>query len=216
MKAEFDYQWKNLPSPLIELNGDRVKELLNFTGFSRGFFKGKRVLDAGCGSGRYTYAMQELGADVVSIDVSTEAIKKCQLINPKAKVLSVFEAEGEYDFILSWGVLHHTPNPKKGFDRLVSLLKPGGIIHIMVYRRSHQDKYEEYRKIFPTLSEKQKIATCKKLGKKNVHGWYDALNPEYNFSYTDGEVLRWFEDHKLTEIKFTTPNSNINVNGLLV
>jgi 2-polyprenyl-3-methyl-5-hydroxy-6-metoxy-1,4-benzoquinol methylase len=215
MEMEFDYQWKNLPSPFIDLNENRVKELLKFTGLPPDFFKGKKVLDAGCGSGRYTYAMQQLGADVDSIDVSSEAIMKCKEINPKACVKSLFEAEGEYDFILSWGVLHHTHLPYSGFAKLVGLLNPNGVIHIMVYRKENQEKYEEYRKIFQTLNKDQKIALCKKLGKNNIHGWYDALNPKYNFSYTEKDIVTWFWCLGLKNIKSVTPRpSNINVNGV--
>src|SRR5436305_1635684 len=78
--TDFDYQWKNLPSKDIELNEDRIKDFLTFTKLKPDeFIKDKYCLDAGCGSGRFSYAMQKLGARKVdSIDVSSEAIAKCK------------------------------------------------------------------------------------------------------------------------------------------
>ena len=75
--TEFDYQWKNLPSEDIEYNDLRVKEFLSFTKLKpEKSIVGKDCLDAGCGIGRYTYAMQKLGANKVnSLDISSEAIK---------------------------------------------------------------------------------------------------------------------------------------------
>ena len=143
MNTEFDYQWKNLPSVNVEPNEDRIDEFLSFTGFDKDYLRGKIVLDAGCGNGRYTYAMQELGATVTSIDVSQEAINECRKINPRAYVWNIFdlwlgEELGIYDFILCWGVLHHTKNPRVGFNFLTRVLKPGGRLHVMLYRNTTQ------------------------------------------------------------------------------
>jgi len=78
--TEFDYQWKNLPSKDIEYNDVRVKEFLSFTKSNpeKAMF-GRDCLDAGSGIGRYTYAMQKLGANnVKSIDISSEAVKNVE------------------------------------------------------------------------------------------------------------------------------------------
>ncbi|MCK5605429.1 class I SAM-dependent methyltransferase, partial [Candidatus Pacearchaeota archaeon] len=163
--TEFDYQWKNLPSAAIEYNELRIAEFLSFTGLGREFFKGKIVLDAGCGNGRYTFAMQELGAIVDSIDISEEAVKACKRINPQTRILSVFDVSGEYDFILSWGVLHHTADPEAGFRILADQLIPGGVLHIMLYEKSTQAQYKELRKKFRILDQKGKLAMCRELSK---------------------------------------------------
>ena len=217
--SEFDYQWKNLPTKLTEYSLARVDELLKLTGLPREFFKGKFVLDAGCGSGRYTYAMKQLGSYVISIDVSEEAIKKCREINNESMVLSIMDvSEGFllFDFILSWGVLHHMEDPYAGFLKLVSVLKPGGTLHLMLYSNKTQKKYRAHREVFKTLSEPEKLNMAQRLAKKpaHVHGWYDALNPEYNHSYNPGEISKWFEDAGFTDINILN-TSNININGKL-
>ena len=35
---------------------------------------------------------------------------------------------------MSWGVLHHTPSTRAGFERVAALVKPGGTLYVMVYR----------------------------------------------------------------------------------
>jgi predicted RNA methylase len=73
--TEFDYQWKNLPSEDIEYNDVRINEFLSFNKLNpEQSIQGKDCLDAGYGIGRYTYAMQKLGANKVnSLDISSEA-----------------------------------------------------------------------------------------------------------------------------------------------
>lgn len=215
--AEFDYQWKNLPSENIKHSEARVAEFLRFTGFDKDFLRGKLVLDAGCGNGRYTHAMQELGATVDSIDVSQEAILQCWKVNPDARVSSIFDLDREvlfrYDFILCWGVLHHTEDPKGGFDILTRALKSGGRLHIMLYRDNTQKKYVPMREAFLLLDEKGKLDMCKNLAEKvgDVHGWYDALNPKYNYCYNQKEIVDWYKDDYIDIV--VTETSNINING---
>ena len=97
--TDFDYQWKNLlgkealkdMEQMFECNNDRVKEFLGLTGIKPwykkdSFIKDKICLDAGCGPGRWTCAMQRLGAKKVdSFDLSEEAINRCKKINPNNK-----------------------------------------------------------------------------------------------------------------------------------
>lgn len=217
---EFDYQWEHLPSQHIHFNKDRVNELLNFTKIPPEWFRDKWCMDAGCGNGRYTYALQQLGARVKSFDISKQAIRWCKMVNPEAYVKDIMTLplrsrfmEEEFDFILSWGVLHHLENPKEGFDILKTFLKPGGIFHIMVYNKSTQGRYEGLREEFRALpTYEDKVDFCKKIDPNNVHGWFDALNPQFNHSFTVDEVVTWFED--FNNVRVIT-EENININGEL-
>jgi len=217
---DFDYQWKNLPDKNIEYNEDRIKEFLNFTKLdAKKFIENKYCLDAGCGIGRYSYAMKKLGAKKVdSIDISEEGIKKCKIINPEAKIKDILKLESNrvYDFVLSWGVLHHTSDPRTAFSKVASQVKKeGGCLHVMLYHKDTQKNYQEGRKIWKNLSEEQKLDYCKKKVNEiggTVHGWFDALNPTYNFSFSEKEIKGWFEEEGFTKIKLVTKH-NINMNG---
>ncbi len=218
--ADFDYQWKNLPSKFIEYNEDRVKEFLTFTKLNpKKHIQGMDCLDAGCGNGRYSYAMLKLGAKkVVSFDVSEEAIKKCKSVNSNAFVNNIMELEPNpvYDFVLSWGVLHHTPNPHEAFKRVASQVnRENGILHVMLYHKDTQPPYEEGRKIWKDLSEQERIQYCKEKVKQvggTIHGWYDAFNPTYNFSYIKEDIKIWFKEEGFCKIKLIT-EFNINMRG---
>ena len=226
MKAEFDYQWANLPSANTEHTTARVKEFIDLVKLPPEFFKRKRCLDAGCGNGRWTYAMQMLGAEVDSFDISPEAVAQCRKVNPKAFVLDIMDilplrlpggGGGTYDFVLSWGVLHHLEKPEDAFVRLVSQVKPGGTLHVMVYHKKTQSPYIEGRFKWSTWNENQKIEYCRQkvtLYGDDVHGWWDAFNPTYNWSYTPKEVKAWFEAYDFEKIKLTH-KYNINMRGVL-
>ena len=49
----------------------------------------------------------------------------------------------------------------------------------------------------------------------NIHGWFDALNPTYNWSYSSDEIESWFKEEGFSEIKLRMVKQNINMNGIL-
>lgn len=215
--SEFDFQWDNLPSEKTEYSEERMKELLKLTKLSSAFFERKLCLDVGCGNGRYTYAMQRMGANVDSFDASEKAINQCKRVNPRAYVSDLMDLSPNpiYDFVLCWGVLHHLPNPREGFRKVASQVKDGGILHIMVYNRKTQAVYQEGRKIWSKLSMEKRFVLIQEMIRKhggNVHGWYDAFNPEYNWCFEPREIKGWFREEVFEDIALTQ-KYNINMRG---
>jgi ubiquinone/menaquinone biosynthesis C-methylase UbiE len=107
--------------------------------------KGKRVLDLGCGPGLNTYYLHKSGAIATGADISEESVKianerfaaigikdKCIIAN--AEDLKDFK-DNSFDIVISLGVLHHTPNMKKAAKEVYRILKPGGKIGMMLYRK---------------------------------------------------------------------------------
>lgn len=219
----FDWQWEHLTSPDIEYNQDRVKEFLSYIKLRPSYFKNKKCLDAGCGNGRWTYAMQQLGADVTSFDISQSAVNKCHMVNPNAFVMNLLGDKWTgidlglgYDFVFCWGVLHHLSDPRLGFKNLARVVKHRGIMHIMVYNNKSQQVYEYGRKHWPNWTHKQRIDYCNAIIARrggNLHGWWDALNPTYNFSYDPKEIKQWFIEEGFKHIKMTK-RYNINMRGV--
>ena len=108
------------------------------------FIKNKICLDAGCGSGRWTYAMQELGAKSVdSFDISEEAIKRCKEINSNARIFDIWNLKPNpiYDFVFSWGVLNNTKNTRQAFSKVASQVKKDGMLHVMIYNKENDWAY---------------------------------------------------------------------------
>jgi 2-polyprenyl-3-methyl-5-hydroxy-6-metoxy-1,4-benzoquinol methylase len=219
-EPEFDYQWEALPSPEIEYTPLRISELLTNIGFSRDFFRNKFCLDAGCGTGRWTWAMMQMGAQVESFDISSQAVAATKRINPQTYVKDIMNLESteKYSFVLCWGVLHHLEKPLEGFKKVASQVAPGGILHIMVYNKANQGIYEPLRKTWKHLPLKERIALCEKLVKEGggtVHGWWDALNPQYNWSFSHQEIKQWFKACGFSDINSPAPpfNSKLRIPG---
>lgn len=115
---------------------------LDAVGFDSGFFYGKRVLDAGCGGGRNTIAMARLGAaEAQGVDVGLEGILNARerargLDNAHFRQASIldlpFEAE-RFDLVWCAGVLMITDDEERALDELTRVLKPGGLLYLLVY-----------------------------------------------------------------------------------
>jgi SAM-dependent methyltransferase len=104
------------------------------------FFRGKIGLDTGCGEGRHLYWAQQLGAEMVGLDLSegVEVARNNTLQSSRCHVVQgdiyhlPFKA-GVFDFAYSLGVLHHLPSPHDGFRQILPTIKQGGKIAIWVY-----------------------------------------------------------------------------------
>ncbi len=114
-----------------------LRQRLTRNGLAIEDFAGRRVIDVGCGGGRYSAAWRILGASqVVGYDISSiglrdarqrvEAAKIDGVVFQKGNVLSLPFAENSFDVVFSNGVLHHTTDWAKGIGELVRVLKSGG------------------------------------------------------------------------------------------
>ena len=116
------------------------KEFISKTGFSEEELRGKLVLDAGVGSGRFADIVSQWGADVVGTDLSLSVEAAHEMLGKRPNVWIAQADIGAmpflpetFDAIFSIGVLHHTPDTEAYFRKLIPLLKPGGTIAIWVY-----------------------------------------------------------------------------------
>ena len=95
-------------------------------------FKGKKVLEAMCGSGQVTQYLIDQGAEVVGLDISEEVIESFKKRWPNSKYIraSLFDntlEDKSFDIIVIFGGLHHV-NPKvlEAIDEVHRLLKDEG------------------------------------------------------------------------------------------
>lgn len=179
-------------------------------GIDTGWFSGKECLDAGCGGGRFLIALSRLGAKkVVGIDISAEAVAAAnQRIQEKgfvgtaeAKQSSVLEIpfpDASFDYVVSSGVIHHTPDPKKGFSELVRVLRPGGKLFLSVYGRGGlvwmvNDIGRLVARIVPF---KTMEALWKAIGipPNKRYNYLDNMYVPYCYRYTEKEIRQWLEE----------------------
>lgn len=115
-----------------------LQERLERNGLDAAAWKGRSVLDAGCGGGRYTVAWHLLGAgSATGIDISTTGLADARARVEEAEVRNVNFDQGSvlqlpyddnaFDVVFSNGVLHHTTDWRAGIAELVRVLAPGGL-----------------------------------------------------------------------------------------
>lgn len=99
-----------------------------------------KVLDIGCGSGRWSACLAKRVAHIDAIDPSAAIFKAAVLTNQYSNIrLSQCSAENlpfadnSFDFIFSLGVLHHIPHTQKAITDCVKKLKPGGWVLFYLY-----------------------------------------------------------------------------------
>ena len=113
------------------------------TGFKLSEMTGLRVLDAGCGGGRYSRILAEAGATVRGADHSSAVNKAADLCTGFANAAFVqadlkhlpFEPES-FDAVFSIGVMHHDANTRAVFDAVARMVRPGGRLAVWLYRRN--------------------------------------------------------------------------------
>jgi 2-polyprenyl-3-methyl-5-hydroxy-6-metoxy-1,4-benzoquinol methylase len=144
VQQAFDFEHRRYQESWYTRFGPQLLEqFLDDCQLPAGFFRGLSVLDAGCGSGRWTYALAELGADVTAFDLTTGGVEvtyaqlgtRTNVTVCQADIFSLPFPSQSFDFVMSWGVLHHTPDTRVAFDHLVPLVNPGGTLYVMVYER---------------------------------------------------------------------------------
>jgi SAM-dependent methyltransferase len=104
------------------------------------FFRGKIVLEGGCGKGRHTALASEWGAsEVIGVDLSnavetafqaTRGLDNVHIVQADIYHLPFARV---FDYAFSVGVLHHLPDPRGGFHSLASKVKSGGHLSAWVY-----------------------------------------------------------------------------------
>jgi SAM-dependent methyltransferase len=131
--------------------------------------RGKLVLDAGCGSGRYTRIVGDAKASVIGVDLSpaveTAALNTARLSNVHIIQADVFElpvAHQTFDFIFSIGVLDHTPDTKRAISSLIPLLADNGEIAIWVYPR-WPIPFEIYNRLLRAITTRMSLDSLHKM-----------------------------------------------------
>ncbi len=106
--------------------------------------RGQRMLEMGTGAGTDFLKFARAGADAHGVDLTESGVRlvreRLALEGLSARVMQAdIEhlpfANDAFDFVYSWGVIHHTENTPAAAREVVRVLKPGGRFSVMIYHR---------------------------------------------------------------------------------
>ena len=141
--GSFGFQWNEFRRTQLDSHSGQPISRDRFfsqSGWSPAELRGRRVLDLGCGAGRFAEVAVSTGAEVVAVDYSSAA-DACWLNlgdNPRLHVIQgdvyrlPFDPE-TFDYVYSFGVLQHTPDVSGAFRALAAQVAPGGSLAVDLY-----------------------------------------------------------------------------------
>ena len=158
--ADFGAQWNRFPATQLDsttgipLSEERLRRCL------RGDLdqiRGRRVLEAGSGAGRFTEVLLKYGANLDSFDYSS-AVQANARSNGNHRFTLVQADIGAmpfpkaiYDYVICLGVLQHTPDTEKSIAELWEMVAPGGCLVIDHYR------WNLWKRLPPPLGDAEKL-----------------------------------------------------------
>lgn len=192
---------------------------MRLLGIAKSEYRNKKILDCGCGTGEFTCWYAARGNHVTAVDLSGPSIEHAKAYAAsydlsdriefiQQSVLELDFSDDSFDIVYSYGVLHHTPDPYRGFQNMVRICKPGGIVIVSVYslysRFIHRMKQRLINHIAGDDVERRLKwgkrffpLTARKL-KLRAHDdsdaiLYDQFSIPHESLHTVGEILGWFD-----------------------
>jgi len=203
----------------INLTNDKLESFALWTAKTinedNSFWKGKEVLELGCGTGELSVGLALCGAKVTAIDFSNSSIKKatelaeikCQTNKPKYFLKNILELKQnefnkKFDIVIALGSLHHTIDAKKGFILGCQQLKENGIIIIGLYNKYSRARHRVKRIIVRLIAgndiEKRiklgELFFNKKTSKERIADKFGQVHESY---HSISEIQKWFKEENI-------------------
>jgi 2-polyprenyl-3-methyl-5-hydroxy-6-metoxy-1,4-benzoquinol methylase len=156
-------------------------------------FRGRRVLDVGCGNGYVLSQYAREGAQVVGLDLTRRGLEissqrfrimglSGQFAQGNAEQLPF--ASQSFDCVCSMGVLHHTPRTQKAIDEITRVLRPGGRLILMFYNKI------SYRNLICYPAAKLLLASCRHKSLQQLRNENDGSGNPLAKVYSKNELRR--------------------------
>jgi len=103
-------------------------------------FRGKDVLDCGCGGGQHlqfiaNYCRSATGVDLNALSSARKRTEIFPNISLVEGDIATMDLDRKFDIVYCIGVLHHTDDPTKSFENIAKQCRPGGRVIVWVYSR---------------------------------------------------------------------------------
>lgn len=149
---------------------NHVEHMIDFAGLQ----PGQRILDVGCGMGKFTIPLQEMGYTVEGFDLSPRLLEMLSNEAPSIPTIcgDVQDMDpalyGKYDHVIGFFMLHHLFDLDKAFGQFAKLLKPGGRVSF-IEPNPNCPLFWAQITLMPTMSWKAEKGIFN-LGKRNLRG----------------------------------------------
>jgi carbamoyltransferase len=170
---------------------------------------GARVLEVGCGTGQLGLFLSVGGRAVVGADISRNSLRlaaefgreqglhDCNFLHADLFRLPLREAS--FDLVLCKGVLHHTPDPRRGLERIASYLRPGGYLILGLYNRLARlptvMRRWWFRLARPEMRSADYLASDFAQSDRKARSWFlDQYANPHESRHSAGEALRWLDE----------------------
>jgi ubiquinone/menaquinone biosynthesis C-methylase UbiE len=113
--------------------------------FNYEHYRDKNVLEIGCGMGCMAMNWAIHQAKVTAVDLNPVAVQQTmRRFQAFGLIGNIIQVDGEwlpfncqsFDYVYSWGVLHHTPGIRSAINEIDRILRPDGETGIMLYNRN--------------------------------------------------------------------------------
>jgi 2-polyprenyl-3-methyl-5-hydroxy-6-metoxy-1,4-benzoquinol methylase len=237
----FNFQWAELKDGEAMLSDKWYKE--NVTSIiteqeiliNKDWFKGKDVIDCGCGGGRWSYGLATLGANITAVDINGPAIeatkevlkefdvKKNFILTPLEELSKHIPDGKKYDLAWSWGVLHHCGSFNTAFRQVMDCVKDGGFIYLYLYGRESLSYNEDIdlfknRVLYNTLGtwkEKEEFLVEKAHGDRTkIHQNHDIYSPLLNRRLDFDHIKNILEQNGFKDVTRTINSPELHIRAV--
>jgi SAM-dependent methyltransferase len=175
-----------------------------------------RIAEVGCGTGQMSLYLARADRIVIGADLTRAALLLGAAAARRFGLVGVHFVEtdlrqpglkaGAFDVVYSSGVLHHTPDPRASFARLVQLARPGGTIVLGVYNAFARIPLR-LRRVVARMSAYRvipfdPILRDRRCEPERREAWLrDQYQHPEEHVHTLAEVQRWFDENHVEYLR---------------
>ncbi len=237
LAESWGYEWDSMADGRLETDTyygqteeEEIASFCRYLGISTDSLRGKVVLDAGCGYGRLTRALNQFGAEVYGIDIAS-SIERTHEYCSSARNVHILQADivnlpfqkMTFDYVFCKLTICYVRDHEKTFMGLSDLVKPSGRLFISVPDKSDLASVVRLKDLLrithciprglllslcwafaPVLSLAKRIVGNPMTSiRTNAFFLFNALHPSFMTRHTKEEVIGWFEKEGFAEVTLT-------------